>query len=289
MIQLNRERTVDAIPTSLRGADRVTKKLELLAIYRRGSQEFKSSDFDSGYWRPAKDQLRHETAGKCAYCEAPVSAVAHGDVEHFRPKSEYWWLAYTYDNYLFSCQICNQSHKRDNFPAYGTRLAIDPPLPDPFPTNLSQTELEGFANTFAPDPLDVQTGHTLAAFIRAAATEQPGLIDPYMVDPEPFFSWEADDVLKEVRLQPRDDGPRTVQVFADVEKHLGLNREELRWLRWDTYAELEIYKGALADTTISAALRPRVSAAIEDMMKASAPFAGMVRYFVNDVWNLTFQ
>jgi hypothetical protein len=38
-------------------------------------------------------------------------------VEHFRPASRYWWLAFTWDNLLFSCRNCNQSPaKLDKFP-----------------------------------------------------------------------------------------------------------------------------------------------------------------------------
>jgi uncharacterized protein (TIGR02646 family) len=65
---------------------------------------------------------------KCAFCEAKTSHVTHGDVEHFRPKAGwkqdpgdrlrtpgYHWLAYAWENLLFSCQICNQ-RKANQFP-----------------------------------------------------------------------------------------------------------------------------------------------------------------------------
>ena len=48
--------------------------------------------------------------------------VAYGDVEHFRPKSKYWWLAYCYENYLYSCQMCNQRYKKAEFPIFGPEL-----------------------------------------------------------------------------------------------------------------------------------------------------------------------
>ncbi len=70
--------------------------------------------------------VQHE---KCCFCEAYVSHVAHGDVEHFRPKGGfnndmgaplekpgYYWLAYDYDNLLFACQICNEIYKKNLFP-----------------------------------------------------------------------------------------------------------------------------------------------------------------------------
>ncbi|MEY4902975.1 MAG: hypothetical protein RLZZ292_790 [Bacteroidota bacterium] len=41
---------------------------------------------------------------KCCYCEQRVEA---GHVEHYRPKSLYWWLAYSWDNLLYICPTCN--------------------------------------------------------------------------------------------------------------------------------------------------------------------------------------
>ena len=76
-----------------------------------------------------KNALRHAQHEKCCYCEGRFNGLAAGDVEHFRPKAYsqqdavapknypgYYWLAYTWDNLLFSCQTCNRSHKRNLFP-----------------------------------------------------------------------------------------------------------------------------------------------------------------------------
>ena len=126
MIPLKRVRTSQAITTALRGQRRINRNVELLEGLRENDFDFKSS-----VWKRTKKQLKKESAGKCAYCEAPTSVVAHGDVEHFRPKSIYWWLAYCYDNYLYSCQICNQSFKSNHFPVSGTPMVPDPPIPDP--------------------------------------------------------------------------------------------------------------------------------------------------------------
>src|SRR5262249_20038659 len=154
----------------------------------------------NSYWKNAKNQLEHESGGKCAYCEADTSVVAHGDVEHFRPKSTYWWLAYCYDNYLFSCQICNQTHKGDRFPIYGTRL--ESPLPSSLRFDVTKEDLRAIAAMLAPDPLDDSAGIPMATFVQAITKEEAGLPDPYLVDPEPLFSWIADSVLKEVAIAP---------------------------------------------------------------------------------------
>lgn len=86
---------------------------------------------NSIYGHPlVKKQLIDDQHDKCAYCErADVTANFHGDVEHLRPKAGwvqkkgdalsspgYYWLAYDWDNLLFSCQHCNQTHKKNLFP-----------------------------------------------------------------------------------------------------------------------------------------------------------------------------
>ncbi len=49
---------------------------------------------------------------KCAYCEQKVNAY---HIDHFRPKSKYYWLAYSWDNLMLCCPNCNckKSNKFD--------------------------------------------------------------------------------------------------------------------------------------------------------------------------------
>ena len=76
-----------------------------------------------------KDTLKRAQYGKCCYCEDKFLATSYGAVEHFRPKGGvqqneqqdlqypgYYWLAYDWNNLLFSCERCNTSHKRNLFP-----------------------------------------------------------------------------------------------------------------------------------------------------------------------------
>jgi hypothetical protein len=61
----------------------------------------------------------------CGYCTRDLPGNDRGDVDHFRPKGKvaedpthggYWWLAYSFTNYVLSCSICNRTLKRDHFP-----------------------------------------------------------------------------------------------------------------------------------------------------------------------------
>jgi uncharacterized protein (TIGR02646 family) len=52
-----------------------------------------------------KTDLEDRYHHKCAYCEQKVESY---HVEHYRPKSIYYWLAYSWDNLLFCCATCNE-------------------------------------------------------------------------------------------------------------------------------------------------------------------------------------
>ena len=103
------------MPKAFRGADRVKRELELLKRRRDGTLEFKSSQ-----WKPAKQALGEESFRKCAYCESVASAGYPCDVEHLRPKDVHWWLAWAYENYAFSCFLCNNK-KLNHFPHLGPK------------------------------------------------------------------------------------------------------------------------------------------------------------------------
>jgi hypothetical protein len=88
--------------------------------------EFDSTIYGAASVKSARRDAQHE---KCAFCESRLTHVAYGDVEHLRPKAGsvqregdpltrpgYYWLAYSWGNLLFSCQLCNQRFKRNLFP-----------------------------------------------------------------------------------------------------------------------------------------------------------------------------
>src|SRR5688572_15322392 len=109
MIRISRLYTAASVPAGFRGSKRRVKQRLLLDKLRAGAQ-LGELEFESSIWKPAKVALKRETGGKCAYCEAPAGGrtknegekgglVAHCDVEHFRPKDVYWWLAHNFENY----------------------------------------------------------------------------------------------------------------------------------------------------------------------------------------------
>src|ERR1035441_7770925 len=89
MIHLKRNR--QGISAGLTGQKRAEHELLLLRGERSGDLKQLGSRFWKGkdHWKAGKATLIADSHGKCAYCEAPTTVVAHGDVEHFRPKSVY--------------------------------------------------------------------------------------------------------------------------------------------------------------------------------------------------------
>lgn len=79
--------------------------------------------------RAVKKSLKKAQHNKCCFCEKN-QVDEYGAVEHFRPKGGYkktkedkkllkpgyYWLAYSWDNLLFVCGVCNTTYKKNFFP-----------------------------------------------------------------------------------------------------------------------------------------------------------------------------
>ena len=70
------------------------------------AEEYKNEGvYNSRYkMKDIKAKLKDIYHSKCAFCEQKSEAF---HVEHFRPKDIYYWLAYSWDNLLYSCPTCN--------------------------------------------------------------------------------------------------------------------------------------------------------------------------------------
>jgi hypothetical protein len=271
MIRLKRTRTAAGIHPDFTG-DKLVEKLVALADARLalgGALEFTGA---LGDWGKTKSHLQLESANKCAYCEADTATVAYGDVEHFRPKSVYWWLALCVDNYVYSCQICNQKHKGDRFPIRGQALAA-PKLPRSIPKTAAARKR--LAAAIAPDPFSAKE----SALRKAWDAEKADLPHPYLDDPESLFAWAAVETNMEVHLVPRTQGAssRSRRAVEAVEKHLGLNRETLRRQRYVIYDQLKSF--LLVWRQGDAQLKQVAEQQIRAMCDGRRQFAGMCRYF----------
>ncbi|BCL81703.1 hypothetical protein ccbrp13_41680 [Ktedonobacteria bacterium brp13] len=95
--------------------ERVCKVEEELRKVAEG--ESRSAIFKkySKLWSELKEDYRQLSHGKCWYCEVCTDGM-RGDMDHHRPKGGvtenpahpgYWWLAFEWRNFRFSCERCN--------------------------------------------------------------------------------------------------------------------------------------------------------------------------------------
>ena len=67
------------------------------------------------YKHPDNKRVLEEVSfGKCIYCEAKVTDVYYGDVEHIKPKLKFPELEFDWDNLGFVCAKCN-GEKHDKY------------------------------------------------------------------------------------------------------------------------------------------------------------------------------
>lgn len=81
----------------------------------------------STVWSSLKETLSSISHGKCWYCESKEDR-SDKDVDHFRPKSVYPWLAFDWNNYRFACTFCNRRRGNDNIEGGAGGKAAEFPL-----------------------------------------------------------------------------------------------------------------------------------------------------------------
>ncbi|HEX5153381.1 MAG TPA: hypothetical protein VFW07_18155 [Parafilimonas sp.] len=271
MIPLTRERT-STISANFRGAKRVANNLELLKLKRDGKLDADVNKvLKSATWKPAKKQLLKESKNKCAYCETPTTVVAYGDVEHFRPKSTYWWLAYCYENYLASCTVCNQLYKSDNFSI--VNAVMDGPVVKSTDTDV---QLSLMAATITPDPLNDADGMPLADLIDAMKGEFALLIDPYIEDPAEYLAYNPILANKEMLVVAAK--PEYADVVKACEDFFGINRKELMDLRFQHYCTYMTYKHTLQVASLPQQVKNMITHRLNELQKGGSAYAGMIRY-----------
>jgi hypothetical protein len=80
---------------------KIEKSENVPATLVNASMPKKASDVKDYIYKAldVRDQLVQDQHSKCAYCECKISRQ-YNDVEHFRPKSHYYWLGHEWKNLL---------------------------------------------------------------------------------------------------------------------------------------------------------------------------------------------
>ncbi|MEM9145808.1 MAG: hypothetical protein AAGC57_06380 [Pseudomonadota bacterium] len=271
MIPLTRTRTKSAVNAKFRDAEPRERLVDLM----KKEQQIQAGTLEKhkfpSKWGSTKAQLQKETNGKCAYCETTTTESMHGDVEHYRPKSKYWWLAYVYDNYLASCQLCNQKFKKAEFRIKNQMM------PGPkISVATTEAQMVQMAASAIADPLDT---NAVEDFEDDHREERPLILNPYVDDPTKFFAWKVREDIGEVDLVPRADNPDAADYVDAAVDLLGLNRPELRERRFAVYRNYKVFAEILEHGGLPAPLMAQVQTQVETAQDAKSPYAGMIRHF----------
>src|SRR5262245_26496361 len=275
MILLTRVRSLPPVHPNFCGLKRIKKNLTLLKQKRDGKLDEKGEKkWNSSFWKEAKTQLLVESNNKCAYCESPTRVVAFGDVEHFRPKSKYWWLAYSYENYLPACTSCNQEYKKDFFALQDKGKQLKGPK---ITKGLTDEQLKKIAPILTVDPVDDSKGQKLQDFKKQIKGERALLINPYFDEPAIYVAYKPVLENKEVIVVPA--APKYKKVITACEQLFGVNRRELVDLRFQRYCFYMTLRHTLADPKISKPTRAMNENRLTEMLADKSAYAGMIRYF----------
>ncbi|MEO6994406.1 MAG: hypothetical protein ABI273_12300 [Lacunisphaera sp.] len=103
--------------------ERAYKTVAKKRVYRTRKKYI--DDNGSSKWKPLKDRLTDLLGKKCWYTEHELIGAPLA-MDHFRPVCDYWWLAFSPENYRVSCPWANSPEhnaihgrvggKGDNFP-----------------------------------------------------------------------------------------------------------------------------------------------------------------------------
>jgi len=130
------EKDLSVIPisldsTSTKNGKKTDRKRNILMSPR---SRYKKEYNECYKWSDIQDELASIYKNKCAYCEEKINRnnaenlsankeVSH-TVEHYRPKSKYPWLAFSWDNLLWCCVQCN-TNKDNKFEIVNEKVEYD--------------------------------------------------------------------------------------------------------------------------------------------------------------------
>lgn len=107
---------------------KINKSPNIPETLKKAPVPVNAKNVDKKYYKAddVRVQLIEDQYRKCAYCECSITE-AYNDVEHYRPKSHYYWLGHNWDNLLYACEICNRTYKKDLFPLGNEKYRANSP------------------------------------------------------------------------------------------------------------------------------------------------------------------
>jgi hypothetical protein len=236
-----RVRKPDQAPRILRErGQRTTETNQQAFVNGERTFSFHSSIYGAKSVKSALIKGQHD---KWAFCESKISHIAHGDVEHYRPKGGVrqddadrleqpgcFWLAYAWENLFFACQLCNQRFKKNLFPL------VDP-------TRRARSHLDDLT------------------------AEEPMLIHPAEEEPSTLIGFREEIAFP-------IDGNARARATIDL---VGLNREALAELRFDHLAPFKELRRVLPLLPADSEEAREIRALFERAVVPAAQYSSMMR------------
>jgi len=268
------ERNLDnTFPVGFKGKNAFNKHFKLLELKRSALANDEKLKIKSN-WSKAKINLIKESRSKCAYCESYFTTVSYGDVEHFRPKSIYWWLAYAYFNYTAACVICNQQFKKALFEVRNSPQKIR------ISKTSSTVSLRKKAKEICPDPTSPDYVQQYTKFRKKHFDERPLLLDPYFDDPVDYFKYVIRDDTREVWIDTlyNNNQKKSEIVFYTI-RTLGLDRDDLNKNRYNVLERYRIFRELYSTIDIDPRYKKLAEIGLRQLLSQDAEYAAMIDYF----------
>lgn len=196
-------------------------------------------------WRDLNPYLAALKKEQCWYSESR-NPTADKNVDHFRPKGRveeddthegYWWLAFSWRNYRYASQWCNQRRVDDVNDTRGGKWDRFPLFPNSFRARQEQDDIE-LEDTQLLDPIDPEDWKLLTfrsdgyptpskqegsrEYERAAVSiEVYHLHCKQLVDDRRALAGTIQRLIQELeRLRPKIDDPKIRAVYKSIEIRL---------------------------------------------------------------------
>lgn len=200
-------------------------------------------------WSPLKNRMTAHLGNKCWYTETELVG-ADLTIDHYRPKSDYWWLAFDAENYRVACPYAN-SPKQNEAQGCAGGKGDSFPLLDEGKRARCKGQLK-YERPVILDPCKKEDCE-LVAF---QSDGRPILNPTYSGDPIAAKRVDESKVL--LNLDHPDFNSKREQLFHDIAQDV------------QTYEELN--EGAASRTAIRTQIKKRLA--------PNAPFSMAARYYL---------
>jgi hypothetical protein len=201
-------------------------------------------------WSPLKTKLEEEFGKKCWYTEALVIG-SDLEIDHFRPVSKYWYLAYRPDNYRISCAYANKRRKNAKYMQSGGK-GTKFPLLDDAARATSESEL---------------------------VNEHPLLLDPLVESDCELLRFEADGVPK---LNPLNSTDAIAATRVETSKlALNIDHPDFNSSREQLYHDIKTDVHSYEDLPATSTMRNEKRDRLRSRIEAAAPFSSAARTYLS--------